>query len=62
MTGGGIFGRVGFRPQPRRVFVGGSGTGRFVHPYPHQPERQMLELAPGEGKLLRLGGEGEQLF
>lgn len=37
-------------------------TAQWVHPYPHQPERQALTLGPGEGRLLRVGGEGKGQF
>lgn len=37
-------------------------NGRWAKPFPRKPERQPLTLAPGEGRLLRLGGEGESRF
>jgi hypothetical protein len=34
-------------------------TGEWVRPWPYNPGRQPLTLAPGEGRLLRIGGESE---
>ena len=36
--------------------------GSWAKPYPRRPENQPLTLAPGEGRLLRLGGEGQSRF
>lgn len=49
-----------FEPQP--IFEFDVRTGAWAKPYPRKPERQPLALAPGEGRLLRLGGEGESRF
>ena len=36
--------------------------GSWAKPYPRRPENQPLTLAPGEGRLLRFGGEGQSRF
>jgi hypothetical protein len=48
--------------KPKPVFEFDVNTGTFRRPYPDLPDRQPLTLAPGEGRLLRLGGEGKQVF
>ncbi len=40
----------------------GVRDGSWAKPYPRRPENQPLTLAPGEGRLLRLGGEGQSRF
>ena len=49
-----------FRPEP--IFEFDVRDGSWARPYPRRPENQPLTLAPGEGRLLRLGGEGQSRF
>ena len=49
-----------FAPNP--FFEFDVRNGRWAKPFPRKPERQPLTLAPGEARLLRLGGEGESRF
>ena len=48
------------RPEP--IFEFDVRDGSWAKPYPRRPENQPLTLAPGEGRLLRFGGEGQSRF
>jgi len=48
--------------EPKPFFELDVRNGAWAKPFPRKPERQPLTLAPGEARLLRLGGEGESRF
>lgn len=48
--------------EPNAFYEFDVRNGAWAKPFPRKPERQPLTLAPGEARLLRLGGEGESRF
>lgn len=48
--------------KPLPIFELDVRDGCWAKPYPRQPDCQPLTLAPGEGRLIRIGGEGKSRF